>query len=351
MSVPLHSSPPNERTSYVIDQLEGERISIPGSKGVFRILASSKQTNGGMAVFTSGAVLADAPGFHWHEEAHDVFLVTKGFLKLWSGDKCRIMGPGDFAYIPPNVIHNPLLLGPHTETVGLVAPGDWVDFFRYVGEVYNGVIVPENDDRDIKSMLIQKMMAAKDRFDVHFKRDYQPPEVGDWLDSESQLAGPGEAYFLRANTGPRWLLGGVVSRPFILSSQSSGKFSISSIESSSVYGKSPLSRWLTFASIDHCFIVQEGLLKVKIKSGNSSSWNEVREGQTVVIAAGETFTLEFGSRYVRVWSFANGRGIEEVVQNAGSPATGVVLPEAAREWQESKLLEVCKELNVELAEL
>src|SRR6478735_11404713 len=101
MSVPLHTSPPQERTSYMIDQLEGERISIPGSKGVFRILASSKQTNGGMAVFTSGAVLADAPGFHWHEEAHDVFLVTKGFLKLWSGDKCRIMGPGDFAYIPP----------------------------------------------------------------------------------------------------------------------------------------------------------------------------------------------------------------------------------------------------------
>ncbi|KAF9774289.1 hypothetical protein IL306_007729, partial [Fusarium sp. DS 682] len=165
MSVPLHTSPPNERTSYVIDQLEGERISIPGSKGVFRILASSKQTNGGMAVFTSGAVLADAPGFHWHEEAHDVFLVTKGFLKLWSGDKCRIMGPGDFAYIPPHVIHNPLLLGPHTETVGLVAPGDWVDFFRYVGETYNGILVPENDDRDIKSMLMQKMMAAKDRFD------------------------------------------------------------------------------------------------------------------------------------------------------------------------------------------
>ncbi|KAF5012010.1 hypothetical protein FDECE_1916 [Fusarium decemcellulare] len=260
------------------------------------------------------------------------------------------MGPGDFAYIPPHVIHNPLLLGPHTETVGLVAPGDWVDFFRYVGEEYSGVLVPENDDRDIRSMLIQKMMAAKDRFDVHFKRDYQPPEVGDWEDSESQLAGPGEPYFLRANTGPRWLLGGVMSRPFILSSQSQGKFSISSIESSSAYGQSPLSRWLTFASIDHCFIVQEGLLKVKIKSGNSTSWNEVREGQTVVIAAGETFTLEFGSRYVRVWSFANGRGIEEVIQNAGSSATGVVLPEAATEWQESKLLEVCKELDVEVTE-
>jgi len=54
-----------------------------------------------MAVFQSGAVLSDAPGFHYHNHAHDVFLVTKGYLKLWNGDKCRIMGPGDFAYVPP----------------------------------------------------------------------------------------------------------------------------------------------------------------------------------------------------------------------------------------------------------
>lgn len=108
MTVPVHSIPPEGRTSYIIDQLEGERITIPGSKGVFRILASSKQTNGGIAVFSSGAVLSDAPGFHWHEEAHDVFLVTKGFLKLWNGDKCRIMGPGDFAYVPPvSVLYEP----------------------------------------------------------------------------------------------------------------------------------------------------------------------------------------------------------------------------------------------------
>lgn len=54
-----------------------------------------------MAVFQSGAVLSDAPGFHYHNHAHDVFLVVKGYLKLWNGDKCRVMGPGDFAYVPP----------------------------------------------------------------------------------------------------------------------------------------------------------------------------------------------------------------------------------------------------------
>jgi mannose-6-phosphate isomerase-like protein (cupin superfamily) len=101
MSISRQSEPPASQESYVIPQLEGERITIPGSKGVFRILASAKQTNNKIAVFTSGAVLSDAPGFHYHNEAHDVFLVTKGYLKLWNGDQCRIMGPGDFAYVPP----------------------------------------------------------------------------------------------------------------------------------------------------------------------------------------------------------------------------------------------------------
>jgi mannose-6-phosphate isomerase-like protein (cupin superfamily) len=101
-ALPLLDAPPEQNCrSYIVDQLEGERISIPGSKGTFRILASSTQTDGGIAVFSSGAVLSDAPGFHWHAEAHDVFLVTKGFMRLWNGDRCKVLGAGDFAYVPP----------------------------------------------------------------------------------------------------------------------------------------------------------------------------------------------------------------------------------------------------------
>ena len=101
MPIRTHTTPPPSRGNYIIPQLGGEQLSIPGSKGTFRILASSKQTDGKISVFQSGAVLSDAPGFHYHKEAHDVFLVTKGFLKLWNGENCRIMGPGDFAYVPP----------------------------------------------------------------------------------------------------------------------------------------------------------------------------------------------------------------------------------------------------------
>lgn len=101
MKIPTLTEPPKSRSSYVISQLDGEKLTIPGSKGTFRILASSAQTDGKISVFQSGAVLSDAPGFHYHNEAHDVFIVTKGFLKLWNGDKCRVLGPGDFAYVPP----------------------------------------------------------------------------------------------------------------------------------------------------------------------------------------------------------------------------------------------------------
>ncbi|KAF6815880.1 cupin domain-containing protein [Colletotrichum plurivorum] len=345
MSIPVHSTPPDARTSYIIDQLEGERITIPGSKGVFRILASSKQTNGGIAVFSSGATLSDAPGFHWHAEAHDVFLVTKGYLKLWNGDKCRIMGPGDFAYVPPKVIHNPELLGPHTETLGLVAPGDWIDFFRYVGETYKGVIVPENDDRDLRSLLIPKVMAAKDRFDVNFERNYTPPEVADWDGSENALPAPLEPYFLRANTGPRWILGGVLSRPFINASQCAGKFAITSLESSKIYEGNVLARWLTFPTVDHCFCVQEGVLRVKLRE-DGGAWTEVREGQTLLVSAGQAFTLEFGSRFVRVITFTNGPGIESLIQTAGEAFSSVVLPEESVAWTEESVQRAASSLGV-----
>lgn len=244
------------------------------------------------------------------------------------------------------MIHNPELLGPHTETLGLVAPGDWVDFFRYVGEEYTGVVIPEHDERDLKKLLIPKLMGSKEDFDVHFVRDYQPPAVGEWLETENVLPGPGESYFLKANTGPRWMLGGVMSRPFVNAEQCGGKFSITSLESSKCYGEAAFPKWVKFASVDHCFCVQEGALKVKVQS-EGDAWNEVREGQTVFIAAGESFSLGFGSRYVRAITFTNGPGIEYLIHKAGSPYSGFVLPDSIESWDQGRFDSACKDLGVE----
>jgi hypothetical protein len=121
------------------------------------------------------------------------------------------MGPGDFAYIPPKVVHNPEMLGPHTELLGLIAPGDWVDFFRYVADEDKSLMVPEFDDRDLKAHIIPKVMATKDRFDVQFVHDYQPPQVEDWKGNENRLPDAQEPYYLRSMTGPRWMAGGWIA--------------------------------------------------------------------------------------------------------------------------------------------
>ncbi|KAK4236092.1 putative cupin domain-protein [Achaetomium macrosporum] len=287
--IPILSTPPDARTSHIVDQLESEHISIPGSKVVFPILASAKQTNGGIVVFTSGA--------------HDIFLVAKGNLKLWNGDKCRVMGPGDFAYVPPKARHNPKMVGPHTEILRLTAPDDWVDFFR--------------------RHIVPKVTAAKDRFDVHFVF----------------RGGRGEG-------------GGGISRPFITAAHCGGRFAISSIERSNTYQddrKRTLGeRWLTFPTVDHCLVIFERLLKVRLKGRDE--WTAVREGQTLTIAAGQTFALEFASCYVRAISLTNGRRMEELIQTAGSSFAGFVFPDEPVSWDEARRQEDPEEIGVQLGD-
>ncbi|PGH02030.1 hypothetical protein AJ80_08924 [Polytolypa hystricis UAMH7299] len=182
MALPVISTPPDSQTSYVIPQLEGERITISQSK--------AKQTAGAIAVFA----LLYAPGFHYHNHAHDVFLVAKGF--------CEVV---EWRQVPPHGPWGRCIYA--AETFGLIAHGDWVNSCRDLCEMYGGLILSENDRR---SILIPKIMAAKDQFDVVFQPNYKPPELSEWDDeSESKLPDGGvQLYFLRVNTGLRWMAEG-----------------------------------------------------------------------------------------------------------------------------------------------
>jgi mannose-6-phosphate isomerase-like protein (cupin superfamily) len=190
-------------------------------------------------------------------------------------------------------------------------------------------------------------MAAKGKFDVVFQPNYVPPELGEWDKDDERLPEGQAPFYLRANTGPRWMLGGVLSRPFITTAQSNGVCAISSIESSSVYGEeSVLSKLMTFAKVDHCLAVQEGTLGVRLEGKEEVT---IREGETVVVPAGQAFSLHFRSRFVRVWSFTDGDGLESLVQRAGQTLEPVVLPETAGGWDAAVVRDVAKDLGLEIA--
>ncbi|KAF1982742.1 cupin domain protein [Aulographum hederae CBS 113979] len=339
----LETPPSTSKSPYLLPQLTGELLSIPGSKGVFRVLASSAQTDGALSIFGSGSGLADAPGFHHHEEAHDVFLVTKGFQKLWVGERCLVMGPGDFASVPPGIIHNPEWLGPHTEGYGLVTPGDWLDFFRHISEPYSGPLIPEHDTRNLLQLLIPKIQAAAGKFDVVFHPHHQGCAVGEWMEEDERLPEGVEPYFLRANTGPRWVCGGVLCRPFITTTQSGGKFAIASLESSSMLSSGPLLRPLRFEKTLHVFVVQEGTLGVVVEGGEEV---RVTEGETLFLPRGVGFEMRWRSRFVRVWSFSDGDGVETLVREAGVQWEGVLIPEKVLESDLGRFKDACENIGV-----
>lgn len=234
-------------------------------------------------------------------------------------------------------------LGPHTESYGLVTPGGWIDFFRYISEEYNGILLPEFDTRNLVQILIPKVMAAKGKYDVVFHPKHEGGATTEWDAEDEKIPDGTEPYFLRANTGPRWILGGVLSRPFITTKQSDGKFSISSIESSSKLEPSPFGQNLKFPNVHHLLTVFEGTLEVTVAGCTPC---KITEGEVIFLPANTEFSLKFASKFVRFWSFSSGGGIEELIQKAGSPFEGFVIPDKSASWDETKFKETCKQLNV-----
>ncbi|OAL50284.1 RmlC-like cupin [Pyrenochaeta sp. DS3sAY3a] len=350
-SIPRVREPLGKPSPYIIPAYEGESITIPGTKSTFRILASAAETEGLMSIFGMDGTLADPPGFHYHNQAHDVFMCTKGRLQIWAGDKCHILHPGDFAYVPPGVVHQPKLLDKGiNETVGLVTPGQWVDFFRFVSEKYDGVVADEFDSRNTGAVFGPRIREIKEKYDVVFQPQYKGAEVSEWTEEDTRIPDGQEAYFLKANTGPCHLLGGVLSRPFITTKQSAsptGNFAITSIESSNRFAENVLGKSFTFKRVHQVYHVLDGAICLTI---NGASGNLVRAGETAFIPAGTQIAISFMDRYVRFWAYSSGDGLEKVISEAGGVFEGSMVPDQARDLDWEHVQRVSHDLGVKFSD-
>lgn len=346
MSIPRVPEPLGKPAAYIIPAYEGESITIPGTRGSIRILASAKETDGLISVFGYDGVTGDAPGFHYHNEAHDVFMCTKGRMKLWAGGRCKILSPGDFAYVPPKVVHQPVLVDPINESVGLVTPGQRVDFFRFVTEKYDGVIGDEFDKRNTMQHFFSKFQEIKEKYDVVFQPEFQGADVSEWSEEDSKLpegAEPTE-YFLRANTGPRYLLEGILARPFITTKQCAGQFAITSIESSNRLSNSILSKPFVFEKVHQVYHVLDGA--ILIRTDGQVPGDLVRAGESVFIPAGKEISVHFVDRFVRFWSLTSGNGLESLVAGAGDAFEGSIVPDQVASLDTSRVHRVAESLGI-----
>ena len=346
----LELPPGKPSQPYVLQSLCGEIIYIPCSRSATRLLVTGKESDNAFAVVGSGGALSPPIGFHYHNNAHDVFLCIKGNVNVWAGDQARTLSSGDFASVPPGTTHQYQILGTHTEFLGLIVPGGWEEFFRFIGEPYDGPLFPLSDDRNVFEVLIPKLKKAAEEFDMVPCPQHKGPEPQEWRGDENRLPEELAPYFLKKGSGPAYLAGGDIVRPLAGMRESGGRFTVSSIEGTSYHKQQSIfaryQKGVVFEGTHHCFQVSDGQVTFTLDGEQEMVLNV---GETIYIPAGTRFKFEFVSRFAQVYCFTNGKGISDLMMGVGERCELEVPPEKAGAIDDGKVQYLVKELGCELS--
>lgn len=156
------------------------------------------------------------------------------------------------------------------------------------------------------------------------------------------LPGTLKPYFLRAGTGPRYLVGGIICSPLSGTAESAGRFELGCIEGSSWHEPSILSTQLSFDTVHHAFSVVEGAIEIRLGQDQVA---RVHTGETAYVPPGMFFSLQVVSRYVKIYIWTSGAGLVGVLCKIGSAYKDTVPPEEATPWDRG----ILKELQNQLA--
>ena len=244
--------------------------------------------------------------------------------------------------------------------LGLIVPGGWEEFFRSIGDPYSGPAWPLSDSRSFADVLLPRLQAASEKFDmipVPNKQHFAPQ---DWDGSEKVLPGKETAYFLAHASGPAYVLGGMVMRPLITTAEASlGRFAIGALEGSKQHGHASIfcagegkTRMLRFRETQHAFHVFSGAVSLMLQQEHPGQRTEstLHAGELAYVPAGTAFRLEVSSRLARVYVFCSGPGLVELMRELGEAYEGPVVPEKAEESavEEGKIREVGERFGVEV---
>jgi hypothetical protein len=186
-------------------------------------------------------------------------------------------------------------------------------------------------------------MAATEKFDMIPVREKAQFDPQPWDGTENKLPGVCEngGYFLKEGMGEKRAVGGTVVRPLATRKESSGRFSIYSLEGSSLHVGKGLIKTVEFKDTHHAIHTVDGVVKLII----DGSEVKTTVGETTFIPAGIKWSFEAESTYARAYVFANGGGIGEILQSVGSRYEFPTVPADAVAWDESKLKALESELK------
>jgi len=244
-------------------------------------------------------------------------------------------GQGLDANFRQGTVHQYQIDSAHTEFIGLIVPGGWEEFFRFIGEPYAGPLFPTSDKRNPFEVLLPKLMAATEKFDMIPVRDKAQFDPQPWDASDGKLPGACEegGYFLKEGKGEKWAVGSTVARPLATRKETRGRFSIYSLEGSSFNSDKGLSQILEFKETHHAIFTADGILKLIVDGAEVKT----TAGETTFIPAGTGWTFGVHSTYARAYVFANGGGVGEILTSLGTKYEFPIVPSEAIVFDECKL--------------
>jgi quercetin 2,3-dioxygenase len=172
----LTSSLPGLTEPFFLKAGTGERY-VFGSQ-LATVIARNKDTGGLFeGVIYSGGKSTSLP-LHRHAGAHEAVLALAGQVALHLHGRDFILARGDYASIPPGVLHGHRFLSHHTELLSWTVGGSVTPMFPVLGVSYPGHVHPPPQDLVVESGKLSRASAVADvSFDlgVNWEHDAQEP--------------------------------------------------------------------------------------------------------------------------------------------------------------------------------
>lgn len=154
---------PGRAEAYVLAEGAGERY-VVGDQ-MFTYLGDAKASNGRfIALLTEGPQGGWVPP-HFHGEHTEIFYPLVGRVNMLGNQKQLEAQPGDAVHIPAGVVHSYQLKDHYTKFIGFLTPAVFDDFFRTLGDPYQGRVYPSRPE----PVKFQRVIQNIDKLDIYLQ--------------------------------------------------------------------------------------------------------------------------------------------------------------------------------------
>ncbi|WP_416190107.1 quercetin 2,3-dioxygenase [Neisseria sp. CCUG17229] len=154
---------PNRAQAYVLAEGAGERY-VVGDQ-MFTYLGDAKASDGRFIALLTEGPKGDLVPPHFHGEHTEIFYPLIGRVNMLGNKQQLEAQPGDAVHIPAGVVHSYQIKDHYTKFIGFLTPAVFDNFFRTLGDPYQGRVYPSQPG----PVQFQRVIQNIDKLDIYLQ--------------------------------------------------------------------------------------------------------------------------------------------------------------------------------------